>query len=211
MLFASLSAQRIVPGYLGKKNIGYIGGQLNVLSAYNYVVDLQNSNPIYNKNFLGYSLGLQRVIGRNGMMGIAFSYHKSDVFSAQSSVYEESVYSGFQATLQFRSYYYKSKGSIAPLGSHMRYNISVESNSLNTSHMNTLIGKTVDIGLGLGSGKSRVFLDKLWVDYGFEFNYFFNVYNQQDVVKGFEYTAQVRNNINTMYLVSFKANFGYLF
>ena len=204
-------AQSIVPGYLGKKNIAFVGGHLNILSGYNYLVDGQNTNSNYNITALGYSFGLQSVIGKSAMVGASFLLHKNDVFRSPGPSFQAATYSGFQSSLQLRSYRYKTRGSIAPIGKHYRYNISMESNKVTTTTSNQLIGKTVDMGVGFGTGNSRIFYDKLWVDYGFEFNYFFNVYDQQDVLTGFEYTAQTRNNLKTMYLITFKANFGYIF
>jgi hypothetical protein len=205
------NAQKIIPGYIGKRNIAVASGRIYALTLYNYLVDMDNTNATISKRALGWEVGMQRVIGRNGMMGVFGSYLKSDVFSAPTSFYEKSSYSGFDAGIQFRSYYYRNKGSIAPVGKHFRYNILFSTSTLRADYMNTLIGKTADVGIGLGAGNSRVLYDKLWVDYGWEFNYYFNVYDQQDVVEGFSYTNIVRTNLRTMYLVTFKVNFGYLY
>jgi hypothetical protein len=145
------------------------------------------------------------------MMGASFSYFSNDLFSSLNDAFEPSRYSGFDLGIQFRSYYYRSKGSIAPVGKHFRYNILLNSYQLNTDAASILVGKTTELGLGLGSGNSRVLYDKLWVDYGWEFNYLFNVYDQQDVVEGFKYTEQARSNTRVMYLITFKVNFGYLY
>ena len=208
---SNAGAQRIVPGYLGKKNIVFGSGKIHLLTAYNYVLGADVVQPALCKRSLTWDVGLQRVIGRSGMMGASFSYFTNDVFSAVSDIYEASHYSGYDLGVQFRSYYYRSKGSIAPVGRHFRYNLLLNAYTLNTDVNNLLIGKTTELGFGLGAGNSRVLYDKLWVDYGWEFNVLINVYDQQDVVRGFDYTAQARANIRRMALITFKMNFGYLY
>jgi len=204
-------AQRIVPGYIGKKNIVFGGGKIHALTAYNFLMGANVVQPALCKRSLTWDVGVQRVIGRSGMMGASFSYFSNDVFSAVTDSYEPSHYSGYDLGVQFRSYYYRSKGSIAPVGKHFRYNIILHSYTLNTDDHDLLIGKTTELGLGLGRGNSRVLFDKLWIDYGWEFNVLLNVYDQQDVVRGFDYTAQARANTRSMALITFKMNFGYFY
>lgn len=212
LLFAFFcNAQKIIPGYIGKRNVVVAAGKVYGLTAYNFLVDMHNTDPTLSKQVLGWEVGFQRVIGRNGMMGVFGSYFRNDVFTAPTTFYEKSTYSGFDAGIQFRSYYYKNKGSIAPVGKHIRYNILMSTCTLKADYMSTLIGKTTDVGIGIGVGNSRVLYDKLWVDYGWEFNYYFNVYDQQDIADGFSYTNIVRTNLRTMYLLTFKVNFGYLY
>ncbi len=210
-LAASAQSQHIIPGYIGKRNIGLVGAKIYALPLYNFILDMHNTNPLLSKQVFGWEAGAQRVIGRNGMVGLTASYFNANVFNGESAIYEKSKYSGFDVGLQFRSYYYRNKGSIAPVGKHLRYNILFSTYALHADYLNTLIGKSADVGIGMGSGNSRVLFDKLWVDYGWEFNYFFNVYDQQDVVGGFTYNNIVRTNLRTMCIITYKVNFGYLY
>ncbi|MCX6181558.1 MAG: hypothetical protein NT150_06495 [Bacteroidetes bacterium] len=209
--FFSIALLSQVPGYVGKKNIVFLGGRASVIPASAYMLDTEDNVPTVSKTSFFWNAGVKRAIGRSGTMGLSGTYFQSSVFGAKASDRVPTLYSGFDVAVDFRSYYYSKKGSIAPIGKHFRYNILFSRYLLNTVENKIPVGQVMFLGLGLGAGNSRVFYDKIWVDYGWEFNLLFNVYDQQDMVSGWDYTKQVQQHLQNSYAVYFKLNVGYVY
>ncbi len=208
---SGVTLQSQVPGYLGKRNIVYAGGRIALIPAASYLLDMSDNVATLNKTSFFWSAGVKRVIGRSGTMGISGTYYQDNVFGAKQADRIPSLFSGFDVLVDFRSYFYSSKGSIAPVGKHFRYNIMYSNYALNTIENKIPIGQVMFLGLGVGLGDSRVFYDKIWVDYGWELNWIINVYDQQDMLSGWDYTKQVQHNLQNSYGIYFNLNVGYVY
>ncbi|MFM7024371.1 MAG: hypothetical protein ACKOXB_15470 [Flavobacteriales bacterium] len=206
---AVLKAQ--VPGYLGKKNIAFVGGRASMIPASFFIYDPSDSKSNIDKTALFWNLGAKRIIGRSGTMGLSATYFRDDVFNAKVTDRVPSVFSGFDAVVDFRSYFYSAKGSIAPVGRHFRYNLIYSMYDVKTIENKIPVGKVMFFGVGLGTGSSRIVKDKIWIDYGWEFNWLFNVYDQQDMIKGWDYSRQVQRNLQNSYGVYFNLAVGYVY
>jgi len=208
-IFVAATAQ--VPGYLGKKNIVLLGARASVIPAIAFVADPIDEASTLNKRALFWNLGLKRAVGRSSMLGLTGTYSQDRVYGPKQLDRIPSLFSGFDVALDFRSYYYALKGNIAPLGRHFRCSAMYSNYLLNTIENKIPVGQVMFLGLGVGFGNSRVFYDKIWVDYGWEFNWIINVYDQQDMVKGWDYTKQTQNIVQNAYGVSFNLAVGYLY
>lgn len=207
--FVTVKSQ--VPGYIGKKNIMYAGGRASVIPAGAYLLDPEDNLTDYNKTAFAWNVGAKRVIGRSGMVGLSATYLQANVFGAKEASMISTLYSGMDVAVDLRSYFYSSKGSIAPLGKYFKYNFMYSWYALNTVQNKIPVGQVMFLGLGLGMGKSRVFYDKIWVDYGWDFNWLINIYDQQDMVKGWDYTKQVQHNLQNSYGIYFNLAVGYVY
>ncbi len=208
--FQGSAQERIIPGYLGKKNILFASGKICALPLYNYfVVDYGTS--FFKSNILLWNAGVKRVIGKSGTVGLSAGYAQGTVFSDGTPEFVSCNYSGLDFKLDFRSYSFRNRGSLAPLGKHMRYNILYSEYAIHTAQDRLQLGKIRTIGAGLGLGSSRIFYDKLWVDYGWDFDLTFKVYDQQDIVNGFKYDQRLFNITQTMFIVTFNASFGLVY
>lgn len=165
-------------GYFGKKHHFTIEANLNPLG-----INLLSSRAIAANTIFTFRPGYELVLGKSFSMSIDAGYYfegnkgevaaKSDqesiLFSqpnsSSSQVTDPTYYvSGNDFRLKFNIYNYRTKGIIAPLGSHIGLVFSTSFSS--TSYSESIIYSYQSIGAGIEFGRRHVLFDFVTLDYG---------------------------------------------